>query len=386
MANMFDYLQWRADIPLSVSPFNEVDNLILAELSYTDFDGILPASGEFLSLEEVAAAFFSTHSREELQKESSFMFKCPLLMDGLLSGARFHDLRLGLYINEVNSDAGEQISAVTFLTGDGFAYAAFRGTDCTLTGWREDFDLGCLSETAGQKHAKEYLNKVASLLPYPLRVGGHSKGGNFAVYAAAFCERAVQDRIVTVYSNDGPGFRDEVIQTEGYRRIVPKVYSIVPDTSVIGRLLSNSFSHRVVKSSAFGIMQHDGFSWLVGRDRFEDASFSEVGQFLDRTLDGLIGGLDNQERQSVTDDIFSLLAATGCDTFHEIGQQKLKSTVSVLSALSKLPKDRRVELLKLGGQLIQNGGQSALTQISDLIASQPQETGKLPAGERPAEL
>ena len=27
---LLDYLQWRNDVPLSVSPFNEVDNIILA--------------------------------------------------------------------------------------------------------------------------------------------------------------------------------------------------------------------------------------------------------------------------------------------------------------------------------------------------------------------
>ena len=381
MANLFDYLQWRADIPLSVSPFNEVDNLILAELSYTDFDGILSEAGEFKSLEEVSAAYFRTHSREALQKETAFMYKCPLLMDGLLSGARFRNLKLGCYINEVDGDAGVQIAALTFLTDDGFAYVAFRGTDSSLTGWREDFNLGCMPETAGQRRAKEYLDTVGLRLPYPLRVGGHSKGGNFAVYAAAFCVPFVRDRIVTVFSNDAPGFREEVVQTEGYRQIVPRVYSVVPDTSVIGRLLENSFSHHVVKSSASGIMQHDGFSWLVSRDRFEDAAESEVGQFLDRTLDGLIGSMDNQERQSLTDIIFSLLASTGLDTFHDIGQQKLKSTVSVLSALSRLPKDRQAVLLKLAGQLIQNSGQSALTQLSDMIASQAQEAAKPRADE-----
>lgn len=368
MANLFDYLQWRADIPLSVCPFNEVDNLLLAELAYTDFDGILSDDGEFKSLEEVSAAYFDTHSREQLMKETAFMFKCPLLMDGLLSGARFHDMKLGLYIDEVDGEAGVQISALTFLTDDGYAYAAFRGTDSSLIGWQEDFKLSYLTETAGQKRAAAYLNNIASKLSNPLRVGGHSKGGNFAVYASAFCERAVQERITEVYSNDGPGFHEEVVRTEEYRRILPKVRSFIPDSSVIGRLFSNTVSHHVVKSSASGIMQHDGLSWLVSRDRFVSAELSEAGQFADKILDAGIDSLDEEERRFLTDNIFQLLSSTGLDTFHEIGQQKVKSTASVLRALSKLPKERQAELIKLGGQMLQNGGQSALSQLSDMIA------------------
>ena len=370
MGNLFDYLKWRADISLSVKPFNEVDNLLLAGLSYTVFDGILSDSGEFKPLAEVADAFFSAHPREDIQKETGFMYRAPLLMDGMLSGERFHDMKLGYYINEVDSDVNAQISAVTFLTDDGCAYIAFRGTDSTLTGWREDFNLSYLPMTPGQKHARDYLNRVGSALPLPLRVGGHSKGGNFAVYASAFCERSIRDRITAVYTNDGPGFRDEVIGSEEYQQIIPKVQSIIPDTSVIGLLLSNTFPHHVVKSTASGLMQHDPSSWIIDRDRFEDAELSDTGQFLDKTLDDWIGSLDNEERQSLTESVFTLLSSTGVDTFHEMSQQKFKSTMAVLTALSKLPKDRQAELLKHGGNLIQSSSQNARSQFYDKGTSQ----------------
>ena len=117
-------------------------------------------------------------------------------------------------------------------------------------------------------------------------------------------------------------------------------------------------------------MQHDGLSWIVSRDQFEDAELSDIGQFLDRTLDEWIGGLNNQERQSLTDSIFMLLSSTGVDSLYKMSHQKLKSVMSVLSALSRLPKDRQTELLKLGGNLIQSGGQNAWSRISDMITNQ----------------
>ena len=42
MANMLDYVDWRGDIPFTQVPLNEVDNLILSQLCYIDFEGIVP--------------------------------------------------------------------------------------------------------------------------------------------------------------------------------------------------------------------------------------------------------------------------------------------------------------------------------------------------------
>ena len=218
MAVLQEYLDWRADIPLSVSPFNDVDNLILATLAYTGFDGIVPGGGEPVSLSFMCESFFQTHSKEEIRERGTQIERAPLLMDGMLSGARFGSLKACRYINEIDTDKSAQISAVTFLLDDGTAYVAFRGTDSTLVGWKEDFNLSYLTETAGQQRAVEYLNETAAEIPRPIRVGGHSKGGNFAVFASAFC--SVQDRILSVYSNDGPGFRTEIVHSDAYRRIL----------------------------------------------------------------------------------------------------------------------------------------------------------------------
>ncbi|MBQ9664215.1 MAG: DUF2974 domain-containing protein [Oscillospiraceae bacterium] len=381
--NIFGYLDWRADVPFSAVPFNDVDNLILSELAYTDFGGIVPETGESIPLSGAHDLFFASHSAEELRASSSFLAKSPLLMEGMLSGARFADTRLCRYINEVDADRSAQISAVTFLLDDGSAYVAFRGTDNSLTGWKEDFNLGYLSETAGQKRAVEYLNQTASLVSRPLRVGGHSKGGNFAVYATACCN--VRDRILSVYSNDGPGFREEVLLTEGYRAILPKVIHIIPDTSVIGLLLSSAAERRVVKSSAAGIMQHDGFSWETDRSGFVEAELSELGKLIDRTLDTWIAGMDDETRMSLTETLFTAFESTGKSTFHEIGSQKLKSTEAILSTMVALPKEKQSEFIRLAGQLVQSGGQAALSKLPEMIhgrkSAEPAPSGEGAAGQ-----
>lgn len=366
MATVFDYLDWRGDVPFSTDPFHEVDNLILAELAYTDFRGIVPDDGMEISLQDARAAYFRQHSREKLLSEKSFLAKSPLLMDGMASGARFGETKLCRYIDERDAEREEQISAVTFLLPDGTAYLAFRGTDDSLVGWREDFNFSFLSKTEGQSRAVSYLNEVGSALRCPLIVGGHSKGGNLAVYASAFCETTFRDRIRSVYSNDGPGFKRELAKSPEYLQVLPKLISIIPDTSIIGLLLSGTDSHHVIKSSAAGILQHDGFTWQVQRNRFVEAQLSPTASLIRQTMGAWLEQMDDETRQSFTDTVFSPLEATGAETFDEIGSQKWKGIETVLEAAVRLPKEKQKEALHLLGQLGQIGTQTAASYLANL--------------------
>ena len=129
MANLFDYLLWRNDVPLSVDPFGEADNLLLSELAYTDFGSIVPEDGESVALPDVCAAFFASHDREAILQDSRYTAKAPLLMESMVTGARFGGMRLCRYINRVEPEIDAQIAAVTCLLDDGTAFIAFRGTD-----------------------------------------------------------------------------------------------------------------------------------------------------------------------------------------------------------------------------------------------------------------
>ena len=134
-------------------------------------------------------------------------------------GASFQDTKVGYYVKDFDKDTVKQFAALCFLLPDGTNYVSFRGTDETITGWREDFLMSCQSETSGAKEAVSYFNKVAKALEGKFILGGHSKGGNFAMYAAAFCEPEYKERIVQVYNNDGPGFREEIIQSPEFQEI-----------------------------------------------------------------------------------------------------------------------------------------------------------------------
>jgi len=363
MANIFDYLTWRGDVPFFVDPFNEVDALVLSELAYTDFGGIVPPDGTPVSVQAACDAFFSHHTEEELLSLRSYTAKAPLLLQGMVSGQRFREAKLCWYINEISRDQDLQLSAVTVLLPDRTAFVAFRGTDGTVVGWKEDFNFSFRNQTEGQSRAVQYLNRAAKALNCPLRVGGHSKGGNLAVYAASFCEAEFQDKILNVYSNDGPGFRQETADKTGYLRILPKVTRIVPDTSVIGILLTHKSKPTVVRSAASGIAQHDGFSWQVQRNRFETAAVSEKGKTVEKILSGLLEQMDDEARRTLTDTVFTLVESTGKETFSDISGQKLKSAEAMLSSLREIPKENQQEMFSLITMLGQKGGAAAANYV-----------------------
>lgn len=367
MANILDYLEWRCDVPLAVDPFNEVDNLVLAELIYTDFRGIVSMDGQAVSLRDAADAFFRSHPREQILADKAFTARAPLLMEKMLEGERFGQTRLCWYLDETDSEREMQFAAATFLLPDGSAYVAFRGTDGTLVGWREDCNLSFQHETEGQRRSARYLDRVGAQLEGAVRVGGHSKGGNLAAFAAARCDPALQERLLAVYSNDGPGFHDEMLASEGYRRILPKLVSILPDTAIIGLMLGSLAQRRVVKSAQTGIFQHDGFSWEVSRNRFVGADLSDASRWIERFMNDGLNRTGDAARRAMTETVFSLFESTGADSFREIGHQKWKSAEAILSAMVSLPRERQQEALSFLQQLGASGGQTIAEFVSSKL-------------------
>ena len=366
MPNVFDYLSWRAHVPFSAAPFNDVDNLILSELVYTDFGGVVPDDGSALSLREARDRFFALHDRAEIEARTAYSYtaRAPFLMDAMLRGPRFAELRLCLYEAVIDREEAAQFAAICFLLPDGTAYLAFRGTDGTVVGWKEDLILSYRSNTAGQIRAADYLCRAAALTDRPLRVGGHSKGGNLAVYAAAHCVPALRDRLLRVYNNDGPGFRDEVRSLPGYQAVQGKCVSIVPDTSVIGLLLESDCERRIVRSSAAGLVQHDGFTWECGPTAFLPAELTRKGAYFEKTVDNWVARQDDATLRSLVDSIFTVFEATGEETFHSMSTRKIRSAELMMAAFRALPKEKQRELLAATGKIVTSSGATAREMLT----------------------
>lgn len=337
MSNILDYLDWRGDICMTDASFNEVDNLLLSELSYVAFDGILPGVEEesWITVKEAAELFFSKHDKEEMDEDRSLMAKAPLVLEKMAKTKRFEAMRLSCYTNQIDEEEEKQFSALLAECSDGTYFVAFRGTDDTLVGWKEDFNMSYISVVPSQVEAVSYLERVAQKVKGKLRLGGHSKGGNLAVYAAVQCKEEIKERIIEIYNNDGPGFSKEMLCSNAYEKIRERICTIVPQTSVIGMLLEHEEEYLVTKSSQSGIMQHDPLSWEVLGPKFvylEDVK--KNSRILDKTLKNWINEMTRKQRETFVMVLFHVLYETGAKNVSELGEDKLGN----LGALIKTAK------------------------------------------------
>ena len=376
---LLDYLQWRNDVPLSVSPFNEVDNIILAYLSYIDFEKLRQEWDGFCDLKGLFQSFCEEHSLEEIKTAGQFTERAPLLLKEMMEGERFLDTKVGYYAVDFDKDQVKQFAALVFLLPDGTNYVSFRGTDETITGWKEDFLMSCQSETAGAKEAVDYFNKVAKALEGEFILGGHSKGGNFAMYAAAFCESQHKERILKVYNNDGPGFRDEVIQTNEFQEMLPKILTVAPQSSIIGQLLSNPAEQRVIRSTAKGILQHDAMTWEAEKDRLVPSELDELSHYAKTTLGSWLESMDDETRESLCTTAFSLIESTKSETFIEFSADLVKNTEIIWKEMGKLPEDKKKEIMDALANLMESSKKSALQHMKDggqAVLNQIQSSGQ----------
>lgn len=368
---LLDYLKWRNDVSFDVSSFNDVDNVILSCLAYTDFGELFSEHNKIYSIEETFKLFCEKHSLQEVRESKQFLERVPLLFEDMVVGDRYKGTRIGYYKDVLEKETIKQFAAVVFFLPDGTNYIAFRGTDSTITGWKEDFLMSCSSDTEGAKEAVAYLNEVAKNIEGDLILGGHSKGGNFAMYASIFCDEEVKERITKVYNNDGPGFRDEIIYTDEYKKAVPKICNIIPQTSIIGQLLSNYGKYTIIKSNATGIFQHDALTWKPTKDRFISSELDDFSKFVKVALGTWLKELDDETRQSVVSTVFSMIEETEAETFKEFGDSLFKNSKIILKELVNLPKEKREELMTAMGSLAQISGKAVFDKIPKIQLNNP---------------
>ncbi len=341
MGNIMDYISWRGDLTFEHSKFNEVDNLILACFSYVNLDGI-PAVAEQkgIELKNLTEEFMKLHTMEELEADKSFIRLAPFMMLEMAETNRFGNSVICNYVNEIVTEAEQQFAAVEIVLEDGTSYVSFRGTDDTIIGWKEDFNLST-GVVPAQERAVEYVRRVSENTPGMLRIGGHSKGGNLAIYGAVMCKEA-HEKILEVYSNDGPGFSKEFQELPETEVMMDKIIRIIPEYSIIGTLLEHEKDPVIVASSSKGLLQHDGFSWevqgpaLVRRD-----SLSRTALRFIAILHKWIDGMDMEQKKVLIEDLFATLQASGYENLSEVQSGGLKSLAAMVKRVEKFAPESR---------------------------------------------
>ncbi len=350
MATIMDYLKWRGDLGLKQDMFNEVDNLILSELAYVDLKDFVPAagSGSCITIRQAAADFFDLNDEKDLRQARTFIWEAPFLMREMAKYPRFAQMELCNYRECFDDVQQMQFAAFQVKMQDGTTYIAFRGTDDTITGWKEDFNMSFIQPVPSQLAAAEYIRDTVRGGSGKLRLGGHSKGGNLAIYAAVRAPARIKRRIIEVYNNDGPGFDHDMLAEKDYQEMLPRIKSIVPEDSVVGMLLEHEEHYMVVKSSQSGIMQHDAMSWQVSGRHFETVSqVSQSSRRLNEAVSSWINSLTPKQRAEFVDTLFSIITASGAGTLSDIRAERFESASAAWKKYAALDHGTKQMLRKM---------------------------------------
>lgn len=350
MGNIIDYLKEYGNKSFGEHPFCEADVLLLAQLSYLKFDGVVPAIAEH------KAALTPSQINERMDPERVFADKAyekenRELWQTLLSCSRYENMGCNYYRTRLEEEEETQFGAMTFFPEGCEPVVAFRGTDDSLVGWKEDFNLAFKKVVPAQEMSALYLNQISCRITGKFLVCGHSKGGNLAIFSAIRAERDVQDKISAVYSLDGPGFLPDILAEESYERLRDRVHRILPYSSLVGMLLQNYEKYEVVKSSAFGVMQHDAYTWQIENGALVKApDIEEKQKWMNEALNQWIFTLQEEEREVFVNSLFEMIGETDAATLPEFAydwKKNLKICMRYMRNVDKETRKRLRQILKV---------------------------------------
>ena len=362
-----DYLTWRGDIPFSVDPFNEVDNLVLCIISYINFRRF----PELLTRNPREAVLLSDICQkltaEDEQLGLSQLSYIPVVQQAAQT-ERFAGTRMFAFEDRSDEEAQMQFAAVTFLLPDKSVFVAFRGTDTSLVGWKEDFNMSYLESVPAQVRAAEYTAEIMRLCRFhKVRIGGHSKGGNLAAWAGLHLPHRDYGRLLAVYNNDGPGFSRSMTERPEYALLKDKLHTFIPESSIVGVLLEHCEDYTVIASTARSIMQHEALSWCTERNRFIHLEErSAMGRRSDDVLRDWIGSMTPQERKDFTDAFFEILSMGGkARTLDDVQEMGLSGAVALVKEYAGADEKTRRILAEIFKRLAVDIGEEVATSAQD---------------------
>ena len=373
MANMLDYLQWRGDLSIERAPLCDVDYLIFSGMSYVPFDGVVGA--DFSAPVSLGEACKKVHAlcAKDGGGRAYHLPDDEKLVSLLSNSERFSSLSLCAYKNVFDEARQEQFCALSVLLPNGDTLIAFRGTDGTLVGWKEDFNMALSSVAPAQKDALSYVEYAASERNGRLHLCGHSKGGNLAVYASAFCGAALQARVAAVRSFDGPGFSDALIAQADFKRIIGRTRTLLPQSSVIGMLLEHAEDFSIVESKSMGIFQHNIYLWQIMRADFLPMSErTNSSYFMDAALKNWVAAMEPSLREKMINGIYSLFSPVEGTRLKDL--RSGKNAAAILKSLNGMDDETR-QVLSDAFRMLRSSMKSSVPLL--LLRAFPGSTGEL---------
>ena len=317
--NIIEYVEKNGIYDFSQAPFGEVDSLVISQLSYLKFEGIVPGPSEnkdgIVLSDIVKSEKYDSIYHDERYREINSRF-----FNALCKSIRFGRLILNNFLDVIDGSLDIQFSAMTVEDDKGFKYVVFRGTDDSLIGWKEDLNMTFKTPVPAQKYSVKYLEKVASYLEGDFIVGGHSKGGNLSVYAAMNCSDEVRDRIIRIYSHDGPGFITELLEDSCYDKIKDRIVKFVPKSAVVG-LFGNVEDYIVVDCEKMGVKQHNPYNWII--EGFEFKKTEHIGKISSMQAEAINNWSKEMTKEKwalLSDQIFGVFEKAGVTNLNDFNE------------------------------------------------------------------
>lgn len=377
MSSIITYLQ-QIQRTFSELPPNEVDSLIFSTLSYLNFEeaettlevsvpgaqaseagvtrekhvSLTPCDTVRVKLHDIISLAnwnkLIANSWMENSADDSHEF-----LAALQASRRYRDIECCCYKNELSPSIEKQFSAITFVYPNEvspFNYVAYRGTDGTFTGWKEDFNLCYRDVIPSQRTALNYLSGAFTMNDFPLYVGGHSKGGNLAVFAAACCDAKTFDRVAAIFNHDGPSFLNDPSPRTQEEKFIAKYSKTVPESSIIGMILEDDDNYTVVKSTEHSVFQHNPFSWILDGLAFEKQDeINKSAKLFDEALADWIRSATDEERERYIDSIYAILASTGHERFSDFTENTPANVKTIIKNGLSVDKNTMDFIMRLSG-------------------------------------
>lgn len=337
MSRILDYVNWRGDLSFEQEPFNQIDAAIFSQFSLLDFDGIVPNSGKGRPLWEVFELYLGKGYRVKDPVSLLISNKQHYLFEAAAKAPRYKDLLVSNYVRIYEEKNPCQFEAMTVNLGDKILIS-FGGTDDTILGWHEDFELLYLEEIPCHKYGKKYLSKVAKTTENDILICGHSKGANIAMEVLLSASEDLFARIPKVYCFDGPGISQKEYDKAVVDGRISKIISYVPYRTSIGKLFNHYEEFKIVECTANLAFQHDLLTWHIYRNDFiykDHVSADSV--YLDIHLKKIINELSMEQKKLFVSALFNLFYYTGAKTLTELYASKAKFVTTFL----KLTKEEK---------------------------------------------
>ena len=371
MENIVSYVKTNFDT-FAERPFTEVDSLVLSWLSYLhfpeEFGKLLTDEG--MSIYEI----YKSEYFEQMLTNVKSPDETLALLAAAVASPRFRALSLFRYENQFDKTIDKQFAAVSFQVPDTGIYIAYRGTDSTFTGWKEDFNLVLQDPVPSQSEALSYINEIGEKTKGNLLVGGHSKGGNLAVYASANCKPLVGEKITAIYSHDGPGFSKEEVASEKIDRVRDRIHKTLPQSSLIGMLMEQECPCTIVHSNEKSVAQHNPFSWEVKGNAFAtEKALTVDAKILYKMVNDWADNYSDEECAQFIDVLFDVIEGTGAATFDEMGANLKEAIPIIVKEASDMDPQMRKFMLRTFADLVKSGAQSVPETLMEQVKKMKSE-------------